>query len=106
MNLTDRLVEVPRDTIGPLQIFYFGFNALEAIAWFVFAAIVLRRWFKHRHSPIEWLYSGLFVLFGLSDVMELFVYPVWLLLAKAVVLVGLLVCRHRLIKQHYQGAKF
>lgn len=49
---------------------YRGFNLLEGICWFVFAALVLKRWFRNRRSRWEWVYSAVFVAFGLTDFRE------------------------------------
>ena len=105
-TLTYRIVEVSHDQLGPFEIFYFGFNALEAVAWFTFATIVLVRWSHFRKSWLELMYSLLFVLFGISDVIEIFIYPLWLLIAKAAILVSLLLARRHLVQNHYSGRKF
>jgi 4-amino-4-deoxy-L-arabinose transferase-like glycosyltransferase len=104
--LSYSLVSISYENIGPLQIFYFGFNSIEAIAWFIFAAYVLSRWVKHRKSNVEILYSLSFLLFGITDILELDKLPVWLLLVKGVILVSILLARHHLLKNHYPDAKF
>ena len=104
--LTHRIVDVSRENLGAYHTFYVGFNAFEAVAWFTFAFIVLLRWRRNRKTHLEIAYSILFVLFGLSDVMEIIAYPFWLLLAKAAVLAGLLLTRRHLIRVHYVGKKF
>lgn len=104
--LTYRIVDVSRENLGTYWFFYFGFNTVEAVAWFTFAAIVLFRWTRNRKSPLEVLYSLLFLLFGISDVIEIIFYPLWLLLAKAIILAGLLFTRRHLIRVHYAGKKF
>ena len=104
--LNHRLVEVSHTNIGAWEVFYFSFNALEAVCWGVFALLVLLRWKKHRHSRLELFYALLFLLFGISDVIEIFVYPIWLLLAKGLVLFGLWWCRKTLIARFYSGSWF
>lgn len=104
--LTYHIVEVSHDEFDWFQIFYFGFNTVEAVAWFVFAILVLIRWAKNQKTALEIGYSLLFLLFGLSDVMEIISYPLWLLLAKAIILTGLLLTRRHLIRTHYHGNKF
>ena len=42
--LNYEVVAVDYSSIGFLQVFYFGFNAFEALAWCTCAAIVFRRW--------------------------------------------------------------
>jgi len=104
--LTYRIVDVSPETLGGYRPWYAGFNAFEAAAWFTFAACVLLRWHRHRKSRLEVVYSCLFLFFGLSDVMEIIAYPLWLLLAKAAIFAGLLLTRRHLIRVHYVGKKF
>lgn len=104
--LTYRIVDVSRENLGTYRLFYVGFNAFEAVAWFTFASIVLCRWNRNRKSRREVMYSLLFLLFGISDVIEIVFYPLWLLLAKAIILAGLLLTRRHLIRVHYPGKKF
>lgn len=104
--LNHRIVEVSHEKLGAFEIFYFGFNGLEAVAWFTFAAVVLLRWRRNRKTQLELSYAMLFLSFGLSDVMELIAYPCWLLIAKGAILAGLLFTRRHLIRYHYPGSWF
>ncbi len=62
---------------------YSWFNVVEGWFWFVFAILVLRRYWKHRRSPIELVYALAFFTFGLSDFRESYVLQSWLVLSKA-----------------------
>jgi hypothetical protein len=104
--LTYRLVDLDHTNIGLLEVFYFGFNGFEAVAWFVIAAIVFRRWQRNRKTGLEVAYALLFLLFGITDVLELDSLPVWRLLVKAVICVMLFAVRYRIITVVYPGAKF
>ena len=104
--LNYHIVDVSHEELGPFEIFYFGFNAIEALAWFTFAVIVLSRWHRNRKTKLEIAYSALFLVFGLSDVMEIIAYPLWLLLVKGVILTGLFLTRRHLIRDYYKGKKF
>lgn len=105
-TLTYRIVDVSRENLGAYRLFYVGFNAVEALAWFAFAVIVFYRWRRNRKTKLEVVYSVLFLVFGLSDVMEIIAYPLWLLVAKGAILAGLLLTRRHLIRAHYVGKKF
>lgn len=49
---------------------YHVFNLAEGLAWCALAALVLRRYFRHRHSHVEIAYSLAFAAFGASDFRE------------------------------------
>lgn len=44
---------------------YRFFNLMEGTCWLVFAALVWRRWQRHRRSGGEWAYAGSFVAFAI-----------------------------------------
>ncbi len=93
----------PDDTVSVL---YAWFNVLEGLAWMVIAGYVMVRFVRLRRSWWEVAYAGLFVLFGLSDWRESYVVQPWLILAKGVVLAGILLLRRYLIRRHYPGYRF
>ena len=82
-----------------------GFNVVEAAAWFIFAALVLRRGLKHRNSNVEFAYAIAFVLFGISDVIETWYLTSWLLWWKGINLVVLFSLRRSIMKRYYPDAK-
>ena len=47
------------------------------------------RWWSNRKTPFEIIYAGVFALFGITDLFELFDLTVWLWLVKALVLAAL-----------------
>lgn len=100
------IVAIDYSTIGMLQIFYFGFNLVEAIAWFVVALLVFTRWHRHANSGVEIIYGSSYALFGVSDLLELQNLTVWLLLVKGVLLLSILLCRRFVLRHYYTGAKF
>jgi hypothetical protein len=81
------------------------FNFVEALAWFVFATLVLRRWFRHRHSQLELWYGAAFVLFGVSDLIEAWLLTSWLLWWKVSNLIALFWLRRTIMRRFYQDAR-
>ena len=84
---------------------YHWFNIFEGCAWLIFAALVLSRFARHRHSQIELSYALAFFTFGLSDFYEASLLTSWLLWLKAFNLAALLVLRRRVIKGYYPANK-
>ena len=80
--------------LSGLDIGLITFNAVEAMIWFTFAGYVLVRNHRGHRSAMEYAYGVLFVLFGVSDLIECVQLSNPLILAKAVILVLLLVFRH------------
>ena len=62
---------------------------------------------RHRRS-LGWesLYVALFIVFGISDVWEAYVVPLWLIAAKGLIFVGIIAVRAVLVGRYYPGAKF
>lgn len=87
------------------DLLYRGFNLFEAGCWFVFAALVLRRWMVHRRLPLELGYAALFVLFGLTDLHEAWQQSAGLVLVKGIILLLLLLTRRRVMSQGYPDAR-
>ncbi|HEY4262072.1 MAG TPA: hypothetical protein VGM98_18020 [Schlesneria sp.] len=81
------------------------FNFVEAGSWFVFALLVLARWYRQRHSSLELWYSLAFVLFGISDLIEAWVLTSWLLWWKVINLVALFLLRRHVMRKFYPDAK-
>lgn len=84
---------------------YVGFNFAEALAWLAFAAFVICRWIRNRKTRYEWVYAGSFLLFGVSDLLEMAGLTVGLLLFKAGVLLAIISSR-KVVTDHYPEAKF
>lgn len=84
---------------------YHWMNLIEGCAWLIFAALVLRRYLAHRHSPLELLYSLAFVTFGLSDFREAYVLQTWLILFKGVNLAALIYLRWIILRCYYPQAR-
>jgi hypothetical protein len=88
-----------------LENWAFWFNLAESLAWFTIAVLILLRWRRYRRSWEEWVYAGLFVAFGLTDVREAFVLETWLLWVKVVNFLAILWMRSRVLKNYYPGWK-
>lgn len=103
----------PRPGMGWALEIYRAFNFVEALAWFVFAALVVGRWAKNRRSDtggpqrtiLELSYAAAFAAFGLSDVREAFVLQPWLILAKGAILTALLALRSIVIRRYYPASR-
>ncbi|MEM9882940.1 MAG: hypothetical protein AAF800_08490 [Planctomycetota bacterium] len=86
---------------------YHWLNVTEAFAWFAVAVYVGRRLVRqHRATVWESVYVMLFVVFGVSDLIESRVVPVWLIVAKGLIFAGIVGVRWKLVKDHYPQAKF
>jgi hypothetical protein len=94
----------PRD--GSLfTVAYHTFNLFEGAVWVVFAGLVLARYLKWRHSPLEIGYAAAFVSFGMTDFREAYALSSWLIWLKLANLIILLWCRARVIKRCYPAQK-
>jgi hypothetical protein len=69
-TITDFLVYRTWWAYGPdpswVEVALHAFNLLEGSVWLVLSGLVLRRFFRHRHSPIEVMYALAFFTFGLT----------------------------------------
>lgn len=84
---------------------YHVFNLAEGLAWCTLAALVLKRYFKHRQSTVEISYALAFAAFGASDFREAYALETWLILAKFINLVCLALLRAQVIRRFYPGSK-
>ncbi len=82
-----------------------GFNFVEAAAWFVFAGLVLCRWWRHRRASLELAYTLAFVLFGVSDLIEAWRLTSWLLWWKGANLLALCWLRRAVQRGHSPQAR-
>ena len=53
----------------------------------------------------DWVYVALFAVFGLSDVLESQVVPMWLLAAKGLIFAGIVAVRWIVVRRYYPGSK-
>ena len=83
---------------------YVPFNIAEGLLWLCIAGFVLFRWARHRRTWLEALYAMSFILFGLTDLIEVIATPLWLLALKGCCLLAILLGR-KLVIGHYPGAK-
>jgi uncharacterized membrane protein len=90
----------------PYQPIYRTVNCVEALIWLGFAVAVVYRNRRHRRSSLELFYAGLFFIFAMTDVREMFVVQPWLILFKGLVLVGILWVRHVVRKRFYPESKW
>jgi hypothetical protein len=85
--------------------FYVSFNVLETLIWLGIAIFIIRRALRGGAPRGDQLaYAGAFILFGVSDLLEVVALPVWLLLAKGIVLAAIVLLRRRVLRR-YPGAK-
>ena len=83
---------------GWFEVSYVYFNWFEAASWFVLAAFIAWRFLKNRRSPVELLYALSVMLFGVTDVLEVYELTLGLFFVKALVLVSILLCRSSVVK--------
>ena len=67
----------------------------------VVALAVLVRWSKHRRSWLELLYAAAWLSFAASDFYEAQRLTGWLILAKGVNLLTLILLRQRILTRYY-----
>ena len=83
---------------------YVAFNFVEALAWHAFAIFVLYRFLRRRKTRVELLYAFSFLLFGLSDLIEMGGLSVGLLLFKGACIAAILAARQHVL-HFYPGKK-
>lgn len=91
-----RLIDTASPVMADYNWVYLPFNAVEALIWFGCAGRVA--WHHRQTAPRGAVaaQAAAFVLFGLSDVMELWATTPLLLLFKLAVLLALVAGHHRL----------
>ena len=99
------LIDPDQKTWGFVYNLYVGFNAFEAVAWFAFCLFVAVRYIAHRKTWYEILYSLSFLVFGVSDVMEMHQTTIGLLVVKGIILASILACR-KVVLNFYPLAKY
>jgi hypothetical protein len=99
------LINPDLSTWGFVYYCYVGFNAFEAIAWFAFSLFVGIRFALHRQTWYEILYALSFLVFGVSDVMEMYQTTFGLLIAKGIILMSIIAGR-KVALGYYPGAKY
>lgn len=85
---------------------YRGFNTFEAIVWLGIAVGIVVRWYNHRRSWAEWVYSATFAAFGITDIVEAYSQSYPLILTKLFVLVVLVQMRQHAIRVWYPGSRW
>ncbi|MCC7205473.1 MAG: hypothetical protein IT441_10365 [Phycisphaeraceae bacterium] len=93
------------DYSDPLAMGYSILNLIEACFWFGIAGWVIQRHLRQSGGLWNYAYVVAFVVFGATDLVESQIVPVWLIPAKILVLVGLLVCRAVVVRRYYPQAK-
>ena len=81
----------------PVDYCLVGFNSIEALIWFGCAAYVFRRNARLHNSGREQLYGVLFVLFGMTDIVETIQVSSPLIWIKLFVLIPLFVMRRMVL---------
>ena len=85
------------EAMTTVDYFLVGFNSIEAMIWFGCAAYVIRRNARSHRSSQERLYGVLFVLFGVTDIVETLQVSSPLIWIKLFVLIPLFVVRRKVI---------
>ncbi len=83
---------------GGIKMAYQGFNLLEGIFWIILSGYVYRRQLPNVTRILTLQYTIAFFCFGLTDFVEVFQMPLWLLLIKGVFLALILITRHKILK--------
>ncbi|WP_404306120.1 hypothetical protein [Neorhodopirellula lusitana] len=84
---------------------YHGFNLCEGAFWVALSCLVLRRYWIHRNSQLEIVYSILFLTFGITDFVESSALTSWLIWLKVMNLVPLFLVRRTIIRRYYRESK-
>jgi hypothetical protein len=84
---------------------YHWFNICEACIWLICAGIVLARYIRNRHSPLELLYAAAFISFAITDFREAFQVGFTLVIVKLLNLALLLYLRSLVLKRFYPTHK-
>jgi hypothetical protein len=84
---------------------YHTFNLFEGAVWVILSGLVLRRFFRFRHSKVEIVYALAFFTFGLTDFREAYALQSWLIWVKAANLLALLWLRSLVIRRYYRESK-
>ncbi|MGB7326965.1 MAG: hypothetical protein WBD31_18970 [Rubripirellula sp.] len=109
MNMIDRLVlrtwwRYAPDSNDAFNELYHWFNLAEGAVWFVLSGLVLRRYWMHRNSRLEIVYSLLFLAFGVTDFLESSALTSWLIWLKIFNVLPLFVVRRIVIRRYYLGS--
>jgi hypothetical protein len=94
----------PSEPFGYAHVYHW-LNVAEGVAWFTIAALVVRRFAKHRNSPLEAVYAAAFLSFGVTDFIEAHELTTWLILAKGANLLALFALRRHILRRHYPQSK-
>ena len=84
---------------------YVPFNIAEALAWLAIACFIFVRYLRHRRTWYELQYCASFVLFAVTDLVEVYGTTPWLLGLKAACLLAILQGR-KLVIGYYHRARF
>lgn len=84
---------------------YHAFNLFEAACWILFGLLALIRFARFQRSSLELLYGGAFLAFGVTDIVEAWSLPTWLIWAKGVNVAALYWLRRRVMRDHYPTSK-
>ena len=85
---------------GLFETCYVYFNWFEALSWFCLAAYVWGRFIKYRRTRLELIYGFYILVFGLTDMFEVYQLTAVLFLTKVLVLLSILVCRFYVVREY------
>jgi|GEM_PF-4110421 uncharacterized membrane protein len=99
------IVRIHSLSIASFRSAYQWINGLEGGAWVILGFLVLRRGKWLNITAIEGYYFSAFLLFGISDFIEMNSYPIWLGVWKVVNVFVLLLLRSWVIRTKYPDSK-
>ena len=95
------IVRIHSLSIASFRLVYQWINGLEGAAWVTLGLLVLRRGNWLNSTTIERCYFAAFLLFGISDFIEMNAYPIWLGVWKVINVFVLLWLRSLVIRTKY-----
>ena len=95
--LEHTISEMKNQPEGWFEWSYVAFNWFEALGWISFAWYVWWRGWKGQGTAVEFFYGLAFLLFGITDVIEVYKLTLGLFLVKARLLLGLVLLRNGVV---------
>jgi hypothetical protein len=94
------------DKNTPGSAFYSNFNLYEGFWWWIVSAYMLQRFLRNKQKTgLEFSYYLSFVLFGMTDFIEMYFLTSWLVAVKGINLAMIFALRHDIVRKIYPGLK-
>ena len=90
--LNYKIIDTSSEVMSEYNWIYIPFNAIESMIWFFCSIRVWMKYRKNMDFPAKFIYSMAFLLFSLSDIIELSATTPLLLLFKGSIILILVVC--------------